>query len=78
MVIIQSFKGALHSTPLKALLEALLKALYKALLEPLHEALPEALYKAPSKLYTELPESSAWSSTKALHGALLKPCMELH
>ena len=50
----QSFKGALHGAPLKALLEALPKTLYKALPEPLHKALSEVLYKAPSKLYIEL------------------------
>ena len=65
----QSFEGALHGAPLKALPEALPEALHEALpealhrvlLEPLYKALSEALYEAPSKLCTEL--------LKALHGA---------
>src|SRR6266704_1235593 len=77
---VQSFEGAPCRAPPKALPEALLEALHealpealqKALLEPLHKALPEALYEPPSKLYTELHQSSAWSSLKALHGAPLK------
>src|SRR6266566_9659173 len=90
---IQSFKGApcrappkalpealpeaLHKALPEALHEALPEALQKALLEPLHKALPEALYEAPSKLYTELHQSSTRSSIKALHGAPSKPCTEL-
>src|SRR6266568_2276727 len=66
---VQSFEGAPCRAPPKALPEALP--------EPLHEALPEALYEAPSKLYTELHQSSARSSIKALHGAPSKPCTEL-
>src|SRR6266704_4666082 len=81
----QSFKGAPCRAPPKALPEALPDALHealpealqKALPEPLHKALPEALYEAPSKLYTELHQSSARSSIKALHGAPSKPCTEL-
>src|SRR6266702_275746 len=82
---VQSFEGAPCRAPPKALPEALPEALHealpealqKALPEPLHKALPEALYEAPSKLYTELHQSSARSSIKALHGAPSKPCTEL-
>src|SRR6266704_2693252 len=58
---VQSFEGAPCRAPPK----------------PLPEALPEALHEAPSKLYTELHQSSARSSIKALHGAPSKPCTEL-
>src|SRR6266567_3388851 len=74
---VQSFEGAPCRAPPKALPEALPEALHealpealqKALPEPLHKALPEALYEAPSKLCTELPQSPARSSLKALRGA---------
>src|SRR6266576_3845133 len=66
---VQSFEGAPCRAPPKALPEALPEAL--------HEALPEALHEAPSKLYTELHQSSARSSIKALRGAPSKPCTEL-
>src|SRR6266566_8666988 len=78
--LVQSFEGAPCRAPPKALPEALPEALHealpealqKALPEPLHKALPEALYEPPSKLYTELHQSSARSSLKAMHGAPLK------
>src|SRR6266567_1108080 len=65
----EALPEALHEALPEALHEALPEALQKALPEPLHKALPEALYEAPSKLYTELHQSSARSSLKALRGA---------
>ena len=82
---VQSFGGApcralrgLRREPLAELcVEALVKLSVELLAKLRAELLAKLLVEPLVELCTELPQSSAWSSTKALHGAPPKLCTEL-
>src|SRR6266576_2616545 len=82
---VQSFGGApcralrgLRREPLAELcVEALVKLSVELLAKLRAELLAKLLVEPLVELCTELPQSSAWSSLKALHRVPPKPCTEL-
>ena len=83
---VQSFGGApcralrgLRREPLaKLCVKALVKLSVELLAKLRAELLAKLLVEPLVELCTELPQSSAWSSTKALHGVPPKLCTDLH